>query len=103
MGRAPAALWRGVGQVIDSPFVYPELTVRENLWAAARLHGAPRSEAAAAAEALLSECWESQRGDDGPLNTRARKAARTLARVYVALGDSARAQEYRDLGRNPDE
>ncbi|MCB1182278.1 serine/threonine protein kinase [bacterium] len=57
----------------------------------------------AAAEALLSECWESQRGDDGPLNTRARKAARTLARVYVALGDSARAQEYRDLGRNPDE
>ncbi len=35
--------------MIDSPFVYPELTVRENLWAAARLHGVPAPAQATAA------------------------------------------------------
>lgn len=53
VARAPAELWRGVGHVIDSPFVYPELTVRENLWAAARLHGVPPGEARAAAERVI--------------------------------------------------
>src|SRR3954469_8326381 len=31
--------WSRVGHLIDSRFGYPELTVRENLYAAARLHG----------------------------------------------------------------
>ena len=76
VGRAPAALWRGVGQVIDSPFVYPELTVRENLWAAARLHGVPRSEAAAAAEGVLSalelEPWADRRASTLSMGNRQR-------------------------------
>ncbi|MDN5803410.1 MAG: ABC transporter ATP-binding protein [Microlunatus sp.] len=37
--------WRAVGQMIEPPFAYPELTVAENLWAAARLHGLSRSQA----------------------------------------------------------
>ncbi|SDP40788.1 ABC-2 type transport system ATP-binding protein [Pedococcus dokdonensis] len=31
--------WSRVGHLVDSPFGYPELTVIENLYAAARLHG----------------------------------------------------------------
>src|SRR4051812_14447781 len=31
--------WSRVGHLIDSRFGYPELTVTENLYAAARLHG----------------------------------------------------------------
>lgn len=42
--------WGRVGHLIDTPFVYPELTVRENLWAAARLHGVPASAAGARAD-----------------------------------------------------
>lgn len=37
--------WRRVGQMIETPFAYPELTTAENLWAAARLHGLTRTEA----------------------------------------------------------
>ncbi len=63
--RAPAELWRGVGHVIDSPFVYPELTVRENLWAAARLHGIPPGEAGGAADRVIAalevEPWAARR------------------------------------------
>ncbi len=40
---ADADVWSRVGHFIDTPFAYPELTVRENLWAAARLHGVPSS------------------------------------------------------------
>ena len=35
-GRGP---WRQVGHMVESPAVYPELTVRENLEVARRLHG----------------------------------------------------------------
>lgn len=42
--------WARVGQMIETPFAYPELTVRENLWAAAVLHGVPRAKAQAAAD-----------------------------------------------------
>lgn len=37
--------WRRVGQMIETPFAYPELTTLENLWAAARLHGLSRGDA----------------------------------------------------------
>ncbi len=35
-------VWRQVGCLIETPFAYPELTVRENLRAAALLHGIDR-------------------------------------------------------------
>ncbi len=35
--------------MIETPFAYPELTVAQNLWAAARLHGLNRAEAPRAA------------------------------------------------------
>ncbi len=46
----PASVARRFGQLIDAPLVYPELTVRENLTAAARLHGLNRTDAVGAAE-----------------------------------------------------
>lgn len=36
---APSAVWARVGHLVETPFAYPELTVRENLSAAALLHG----------------------------------------------------------------
>lgn len=44
--------WRRVGQMIETPFAYPELTVAENLWAAARLHGLTRTQAPGAVRAV---------------------------------------------------
>ncbi|MGB3828748.1 MAG: ABC transporter ATP-binding protein [Ornithinimicrobium sp.] len=41
--------WHGVGHMIETPFAYPELTVTQNVWAAARLHGLTRIEAPRAA------------------------------------------------------
>ncbi len=41
--------WRWVGHMIESPFAYPELTVAQNLWSAARLHGLSRAQAPRAA------------------------------------------------------
>ena len=35
---APSTVWRDVGHLIEEPFAYPELTVRENLTASAILH-----------------------------------------------------------------
>lgn len=35
----PRRTWREVGHLIETPFAYPELTVRENLTASALLHG----------------------------------------------------------------
>jgi ABC-2 type transport system ATP-binding protein len=35
---APSSVWRDVGHLIEQPFAYPELTVRENLRASAVLH-----------------------------------------------------------------
>ena len=37
--EAPPSAWARVGHLIESPFAYPELTVRENLMASALLHG----------------------------------------------------------------
>jgi ABC-2 type transport system ATP-binding protein len=76
VARAPAGLWRGVGHVIDSPFVYPELTVRENLWAAARLHGLRPGEAGAAAQRVIDELevgpWAERRAGTLSLGNRQR-------------------------------
>lgn len=45
--------WRRVGQMIETPFAYPELSVAQNLWAAARLHGLDKTEAPRAADRAI--------------------------------------------------
>jgi ABC-2 type transport system ATP-binding protein len=42
-GRGP---WRRVGHLVETPAAYPELTVRENLEVARRLHGVADASAA---------------------------------------------------------
>lgn len=51
--RLPRSEWRHVGHLIETPFAYAELTVRETVVAAACLHGVPRADAAAAAQAVV--------------------------------------------------
>lgn len=41
--QAPSSVWRQVGHLIETPFAYPELTVRENIAASALLHSVPRT------------------------------------------------------------
>lgn len=68
-GRSVAAAgpeqWRRVGHMVETPFAYPELTVRENLWAAARLHGLSVAQAPVAAsraiERLALEAYAERR------------------------------------------
>jgi len=44
VATAPRAIWARVGHLVESPACYPELTARENIRCAARLHGAdPRA------------------------------------------------------------
>ena len=52
---ARAATWRHVGHLVDHPLAYAELDARENLRAAARLHGLGRREADSAVEAAIAE------------------------------------------------
>ncbi|MGA7272396.1 MAG: ABC transporter ATP-binding protein [Acidimicrobiia bacterium] len=51
---APASTWARVGHLIETPFGYPELTVRENVRLAARLHGMARDVSVAAADEVIS-------------------------------------------------
>ena len=46
--------WAGVGHLVETPSAYPELTVRENLCAAARLHGVPPSAVRSAVDEVLA-------------------------------------------------
>lgn len=52
--RLPPFVARRFGQLVGAPLAYPELTVWENLVAAARLHGLARREANAAAGAAVT-------------------------------------------------
>lgn len=45
---APPQVWRSVGHLIETPFAYPELTVRENITASALLRGMPEPDDAVA-------------------------------------------------------
>lgn len=49
--------WAGVGHMVETPFAYPELTVRENLSAAALLHGVPRLAVRSAVDEVLARLW----------------------------------------------
>ena len=54
-------VWRQVGHLVETPFSYPELTARQNIEAAARLHGADPEHAerltARMSEALALTGW----------------------------------------------
>ncbi|MHC6591612.1 ABC transporter ATP-binding protein [Arthrobacter sp. C152] len=53
----PAAgtqLWSRVGQMLETPFAYPELTARENVYCSARLHGMGKVAASSAAVRALA-------------------------------------------------
>lgn len=52
---AETEIWRQVGCLIESPFSYPELTVRENLFAAALLHGLISEEIEAEVDRVVEE------------------------------------------------
>ncbi len=73
---APAATWRDVGHLIETPFSYPELTVRETVHSAARLHGLPRAAAAVATDRVLEELalehWADRRASTLSLGNRQR-------------------------------
>lgn len=53
VGAAGPTQWRGVGHMIETPHAYPELTVAQSLWAAARLHGLTRAAAPEAVERVI--------------------------------------------------
>ncbi|KQZ09373.1 ABC transporter [Agromyces sp. Root1464] len=52
---APAALWAGVGQLVEHPLAYAELDGRSNLVVAARLHGIGRRHAGEVADRAIAE------------------------------------------------
>lgn len=52
---APAAIWSRVGHLIETPFAYRELTVRENVKAAALLHGMDCREANLAVDRSIAD------------------------------------------------
>jgi ABC-2 type transport system ATP-binding protein len=49
-----AQVWSRVGQMLETPFAYPELTSRENVYCSARLHGMDPRTARSAADLALS-------------------------------------------------
>ena len=52
---APASTWASVGHLIETPFVYPELTVRETITAGALLHRLEPAKLDDAVERVLGE------------------------------------------------
>ena len=67
---APAATWRHVGHLIETPFAYPELSVAETVRCAARLRGLDRAAAREATAQVL---------DDLALDHWAHRRTRTLS------------------------
>jgi ABC-2 type transport system ATP-binding protein len=59
---APRELWTGVGHLIEHPLAYGELTGRDNLLLAARLHGAGRRAPAMVDAAIAEFGLEQYRG-----------------------------------------
>jgi ABC-2 type transport system ATP-binding protein len=68
--------WRQVGCLIETPFSYPELTVRENLLASGLLHGLDREEIESAVDRMIEEFeltrWEHRRSRTLSLGNRQR-------------------------------
>nr|WP_202897135.1 ABC transporter ATP-binding protein [Actinopolymorpha pittospori] len=55
ISRAASTTWASVGQLVEVPFTYPELTARDSLGLAARLHGIAREEIADVVARVLDE------------------------------------------------
>jgi ABC-2 type transport system ATP-binding protein len=74
--QAPAATWARVGCLIETPFAYPELSVRENLRAAALLHGLEYRRIEPAIDTILGDFelarWEHKRSRALSLGNRQR-------------------------------
>lgn len=73
---AGPAIWKDVGYQIEFPWAYPELTVRENLVAAALLHGVERARIDRDVAPLIERFglghWESRRARHLSLGNRQR-------------------------------
>jgi ABC-2 type transport system ATP-binding protein len=74
--RVPATAWRAVGHLVETPFAYAELSVRESVRTAARLHGLARDDAARAADEVIGELalthWAERRNRTLSLGNRQR-------------------------------
>lgn len=74
LAHAQAAVWQKVGHLIETPFCYPELTARQNLWVAAQLRGVPDAEILGRIEhivdALNMTAWIDRRARTLSLGTR---------------------------------
>lgn len=68
--------WEQVGHLIEAPFAYPELTVRQNIAAAGLLHGLERSRLSEAVDRMLDEFglarWSARRARHLSLGNRQR-------------------------------
>jgi ABC-2 type transport system ATP-binding protein len=53
--RAGSEIWRQVGHLIETPFAYPELTVRENIVASALLHSMSTPEIDPSVERVIDQ------------------------------------------------
>ena len=54
-GRAGSEVWKRVGHLIETPFAYPELTVRENIFASALLHSMPHPDIDKSVERVIDQ------------------------------------------------
>ena len=55
VGQADEQIWKRVGHLIEMPFAYPELTVRQNIAASAFLHAVPNDLVAPAVEGVIDQ------------------------------------------------
>lgn len=96
--------WARVGQMIETPAPYPELTTRENIGAAAMLHGVDRAEVASRVERVIEQLglgrWRDERASRLSLGTR-QKVALASALVHgprvLVLDEPANALDPRAL------
>lgn len=76
VAAAPASAWRRVGHMVEPPLAWPRLSVRENLVAAARLHGVARDELAVAVAGAVERfglaTWADRRARELSLGNRQR-------------------------------
>ncbi|WP_125616076.1 ABC transporter ATP-binding protein [Specibacter cremeus] len=101
---AGARTFSRVGQMLDTPFAYPELTARENVYSAARLHGMGRAAAGAAAQRALAalglDAYSAQRAATLSLGNRQRvglAAALVHAPAVVVLDEPTNALDPRGV------
>ncbi len=93
VARMASSDWRGVGHLIETPFAYPELTVRANIEVAALLSGVAQKQAQRAVDSIVDEmnlgAWAGQRMRSLSLGNRQRVglAAALVGEVQIAVLD----------------